>query len=132
MVSQKSGILEKKAQQEFHVRIVHIDYYMRKPVPGLDAAYSQLQGTAIDRVPIVRIFGSTPSGQKTCVHIRKVRSYAIWDFLLLPCFGHPRVDAFGAAVRHSPISTCLMGRIYLWRFQKVRQTPRTHSTVIRD
>lgn len=72
MVSQKSGAAKQRAQQEFHVRIVHIDYYMRKPVPGLDAAYSQLQGTAIDRVPIVRIFGSTPSGQKTCVHIRRV------------------------------------------------------------
>ncbi|KAK9800903.1 hypothetical protein WJX73_009005 [Symbiochloris irregularis] len=29
----------------------------------------------IDRVPIVRIFGSTPSGQKTCVHIRKAFPY---------------------------------------------------------
>ena len=56
------------------MRIVHIDYYMRKPVAGLDLAYSQLHGTAIDRVPVVRVFGSTLSGQKTCVHISRVRN----------------------------------------------------------
>lgn len=54
------------------VRIVSIDYYMTRPSPKVDLSYAPLEGTAIDQVPVVRIFGSTPSGQKACVHLHKV------------------------------------------------------------
>ena len=47
-------------------------YYMAKPAPKVDVSYAPLEGTAIEQVPIVRIFGSTPSGQKACVHLHKV------------------------------------------------------------
>ena len=57
----------------FSVRIVDLDYYLARPVPGLDECYSQLEGTVIDKVPIIRVFGSTPGGQKTCIHIHRVR-----------------------------------------------------------
>ena len=57
---------------EFVVRLVSIDYYMTRPTPGLDDCYSQLEGKAIDQVPVIRIFGSTPSGQKTCMHVHGV------------------------------------------------------------
>lgn len=57
----------------FIVRIVSIDYYMARPAPKVDFSYAPLEGTAIDQVPVVRIFGSTPSGQKACVHLHKVR-----------------------------------------------------------
>lgn len=60
-------------QHQFAVRIVSLDYYMARPIPGLDDCYSQLEGRGIDQVPIIRIFGSTPSGQKACVHIHGVR-----------------------------------------------------------
>ena len=46
---------------------------MAKPLPGLDMCFSPLEGTVIDRVPVVQIYGSTPGGQKTCVHLHKVR-----------------------------------------------------------
>ena len=59
-------------REELVVRLVSIDYYMTRPVPGLDECYSQLEGSAIDQVPVIRIFGSTPSGQKTCVHVHGV------------------------------------------------------------
>ena len=58
--------------QPFAVRLVAIDYYMAKPAPKVDVSYAPLEGTAIEQVPIVRIFGSTPSGQKACVHLHKV------------------------------------------------------------
>ena len=61
-------------KEELVVRLVSIDYYMTRPVPGLDECYSQLEGSAIDQVPVIRIFGSTPSGQKTCVHVHGVSS----------------------------------------------------------
>lgn len=59
-------------QEELVVRLVSIDYYMTRPVPGLDECYSQLEGTTIEQVPVIRIFGCTPSGQKTCVHVHGV------------------------------------------------------------
>ena len=61
-------------EEEFVFRIVALDYYMSRPVPGLDVCYSQLEGTAIDRVPVIQIYGSTPGGQMTCVHLHKVRA----------------------------------------------------------
>ena len=64
---------DQKQAQEFAVRLVSIDYYMARPTPGLDECYSELEGRAIDQVPIIRIFGSTPSGQKACVHVHGVR-----------------------------------------------------------
>ena len=56
----------------FVVRIVDLDYQMVRPIPGLDVCYSSLAGEAVDRVPVVRIFGATPAGQKTCVHLHRV------------------------------------------------------------
>ena len=57
------------------MRLVSLDYYMARPTPGLDECYSELEGRAIDQVPIVRIFGSTPTGQKACVHVHGVRLF---------------------------------------------------------
>ena len=58
----------------FAVRIVSLDHYMARPEPGLDVCYSELEGGVVERVPIVRIFGATPMGQKTCLHLHKVRN----------------------------------------------------------
>ena len=56
----------------FSMRIVSLDHYMARPEPGLDVCYSDLEGTVVERVPVVRIFGATPLGQKTCLHLHKV------------------------------------------------------------
>ena len=61
-----------KKDETFLVRIVSLDYYMAKPLPGLDVCFSPVEGTAIERVPVVQVYGSTPGGQKTCVHLHKV------------------------------------------------------------
>ncbi|CAK9168022.1 unnamed protein product [Ilex paraguariensis] len=55
----------------FSVRIVSIDYYMAAPIPGLDICYSSFQGVKVNEVPVIRIYGSTPAGQKTCLHIHR-------------------------------------------------------------
>lgn len=59
------------------MRIVHLDYVMVPPVAGLDVCVSRLEGTVLSKVPVIRVFGATPSGQKACCHIHKVRSTLI-------------------------------------------------------
>ncbi|CAA2993963.1 dna polymerase zeta catalytic subunit [Olea europaea subsp. europaea] len=59
----------------FSVRIVSIDYYMALPIHGLDISYSTFQGGKVNEVPVIRIDGSTPAGQKTCLHVHRVRTF---------------------------------------------------------
>ncbi|KAF5178796.1 Dna polymerase zeta catalytic subunit [Thalictrum thalictroides] len=64
----------------FSVRIVSIDYYMSSPIPDFDICYSSFQGEKVNEVPIIRIYGSTPAGQKTCLHVHRALPY-----LYVPC-----------------------------------------------
>ncbi|KAG2695557.1 hypothetical protein I3760_07G018400 [Carya illinoinensis] len=64
----------------FSLRIVSIDYYMAPPIPGLDICYSSFQGGKVNEIPIIRIYGSTPAGQKTCLHVHRALPY-----LYVPC-----------------------------------------------
>ncbi|XP_049954261.1 DNA polymerase zeta catalytic subunit [Schistocerca serialis cubense] len=59
----------------FSVNLVVADYYMHQPIPGLDLEYSEFRGYAIKEVPILRIFGSTKKGHKTCLHVHGVFPY---------------------------------------------------------
>ncbi|XP_034999481.1 DNA polymerase zeta catalytic subunit isoform X2 [Hippoglossus stenolepis] len=59
----------------FAVRIVTADFYLARPVKDLDVCYSDFRESDVKRVPVVRIFGSTPAGQKTCLHIHGVFPY---------------------------------------------------------
>ncbi|KAJ0014338.1 hypothetical protein Pint_19855 [Pistacia integerrima] len=64
----------------FSVRIVSIDHYMAPPIPGYDICYTSFQGGKVDEVPVIRIYGSTPAGQKTCLHVHRALPY-----LYVPC-----------------------------------------------
>ncbi|GAB2211577.1 hypothetical protein Drorol1_Dr00024896 [Drosera rotundifolia] len=68
----------------FSVRIVSIDYYMEAPIPDVDISYSAFQGEKVKEVPVIRVFGSTPAGQKACVHIHRALPY-----LYIPCSDIP-------------------------------------------
>ncbi|EDW74045.1 uncharacterized protein Dwil_GK21718 [Drosophila willistoni] len=59
----------------YSIRLVIADFYMEKPIFGLDPCYSELRGKEIKKVPIVRIFGGNSLGQKTCMHIHGVFPY---------------------------------------------------------
>ncbi|KAL2536841.1 DNA polymerase zeta catalytic subunit [Forsythia ovata] len=59
----------------FSVRLVSIDYYMAPPILGLDISYSTVQGGKVNEVPVIRIYGSTPAGQKTCLHVHRALPY---------------------------------------------------------
>ncbi|XP_047064420.1 DNA polymerase zeta catalytic subunit-like [Lolium rigidum] len=66
--------------QVLSVRIVSLDYYMAPPIPGLDFSYSPFHCEEVEEVPVIRIYGSTPAGQKTCLHIHRAMPY-----LYVPC-----------------------------------------------
>ncbi|KAK3127981.1 hypothetical protein QOZ80_7AG0580980 [Eleusine coracana subsp. coracana] len=62
------------------VRVVSLDYYMAPPLPGFDISRSPFHGDEVEEVPVIRIYGSTPAGQKTCLHVHRVLPY-----LYVPC-----------------------------------------------
>lgn len=73
----------------FSCRIVSADYYLTPPVKDLDVCYSDLTSSAVERVPIIRIFGATPAGQKCCVHV-----HGVFPYIHVPC--PSRIPADGA------------------------------------
>lgn len=107
----------------FNLRIVSIDYYMAAPLSGMDVCFSPSEGTAVEKVPVVRIFGSTPSGQKACLHLHRVRmpgGLHAWWFLRGLMQAHlARMHPPSCARRHSPISTCPMPTICQQTSRKV-------------
>ncbi|KAK7085885.1 hypothetical protein SK128_007274, partial [Halocaridina rubra] len=66
----------------FSLRIVKVDHYQGLPVNNLDPLYSTFRGAPVKRVPILRIFGATPAGQKACLHI-----HGIFPYILVPYDG---------------------------------------------
>ncbi|XP_034622780.1 DNA polymerase zeta catalytic subunit [Trachemys scripta elegans] len=67
----------------FSVRLVTADYYMGSPLPGLDPGQSRFREAQAKKVPVVRVFGATPAGQKTCLHL-----HGIFPYLYVPYDGY--------------------------------------------
>ncbi len=59
----------------FSLRIFSINYYLAKPQVEYDQIYSDFRSSEIKQVPIIRVFGSTPNGQKACLHVHNVFPY---------------------------------------------------------
>ena len=57
------------------VRLVVADHYMAAPVHGLDPLVSAFSGAEIKRLPVIRVFGSTLSGQRACLHLHGILPY---------------------------------------------------------
>ena len=71
----------------FALRLVQIDVVLEKPQQGLDHTHSALTGQQLARVPVIRIFGSTPRGQTACLHV-----HGVFRYLLVPFDGDPPAD----------------------------------------
>ncbi|ERN16936.1 hypothetical protein AMTR_s00057p00185570 [Amborella trichopoda] len=59
----------------FSVRIVSLDYYTAPPIPEVDICYNNFLGQEVAEVPVIRVYGSTLAGQKTCLHVHQVFPY---------------------------------------------------------
>ena len=69
------------------VRLVTMDYYLSSPSTDtrnqFDPIYSMFRSAPIKKVPVLRVFGSTPAGQKSCLHI-----HGIFPYLYVPLPAH--------------------------------------------
>ncbi|XP_015910939.2 uncharacterized protein [Parasteatoda tepidariorum] len=57
------------------LRILTVDSYQCSPVKEYDVCYSDFRGSEIYKVPVIRVVGNTPAGQKGCLHIHGVFPY---------------------------------------------------------
>ncbi|KAH9622617.1 hypothetical protein KSS87_013140 [Heliosperma pusillum] len=86
----------------FSIRIVSIDYYMSPPIPDFDISYSSFHGGAVKEVPVIRIYGPTPSSQKACLHLHRALPY-----LYIPYSEIPQQSNQGGIVFENSISLAL-------------------------
>ncbi|KHN03988.1 DNA polymerase zeta catalytic subunit [Glycine soja] len=92
----------------FSIRIVTIDYYMAPPIPDADICYSSFHGGKVNEVPVIRVYGPTPAGQKTCLHIHRVnrtselaRVFGIEFFSVLSRGSQYRVESMFLRLAHT-------------------------------
>jgi hypothetical protein len=65
----------------FALRLVDLDVDFVKPCSELDELASPLTGRTMRQVPVVRVFGTTPRGQKACIHV-----HGAFRYFLVPSF----------------------------------------------
>ncbi|KAI7860501.1 hypothetical protein BDC45DRAFT_103803 [Circinella umbellata] len=87
------------------IRMVNIDHYLDDPGP-MDRAFCPFSNTVLKKVPVIRIFGSTPSGQKACLHIHQSYPYFYVPFKLPSHNVEPEqiqreIFQFGNALNHA-------------------------------
>ncbi|KAI4488484.1 hypothetical protein M0802_011590 [Mischocyttarus mexicanus] len=73
----------------FSVRILAIDSYQANPISDLDPTFSEFRGNEIKRVPVIRIFGPTSLGEKTCLHI-----HGVFPYMYVPCTIKENINSF--------------------------------------
>ena len=82
------------AECVFALRLVQIDVVLEKPQDGLDHTRSNLTGQPLGRVPVIRVFGSTPRGQTACLHV-----HGVYRYFLVPFDGEPPSDPHALSVQ---------------------------------
>ncbi|KAF2723681.1 hypothetical protein K431DRAFT_282779 [Polychaeton citri CBS 116435] len=87
----------------FRVRLNCVDHYQSHPThldpPLWGPRSSATQRDSLPQVPVIRVFGSTETGQKVCCHV-----HGAFPYLYIPYAGPPEddaVEAYTTTLRHS-------------------------------
>ena len=62
----------------FRVRLNCVDHYQATPTefdPQLPGVYGSNQQSAVPKIPVIRVFGATETGQKVCAHVHGALPY---------------------------------------------------------
>lgn len=62
----------------FRVRLNCVDHYQATPTaydPQLPGIHGSNQQRAVSKVPVIRVFGATETGQKVCAHFHGALPY---------------------------------------------------------
>ncbi|KYN36929.1 DNA polymerase zeta catalytic subunit [Trachymyrmex septentrionalis] len=109
----------------FSITLVNIDSYQASPIPELDVTFSEFRGSEIKKVPIIRAFGSTATGKKTCLHI-----HGIFPYLYVPCTVQGNTDSYAyqlAAAIDSALNTSFGSTLstnqHVYKIQRVSGIP---------
>ncbi|KMQ94289.1 dna polymerase zeta catalytic subunit-like protein [Lasius niger] len=109
----------------FSITLVNIDSYQAPPIPELDMTFSEFRGSEIRKVPIIRIFGSTVTGKKTCLHI-----HGIFPYMYVPCTIQENTDSYAyqlAASIDSALNTSFGSTLstnqHVYKIQRVSGIP---------
>lgn len=88
---------------QFEVRVTAVDWGMQKPSRIFDRTHSAVAVSSggaplqLGMVPVVRVFGATPAGQRCCVHVHQVFPYCYAPYV--DEWPHPGDGGDPAAVR---------------------------------
>lgn len=71
------------SMEPFRVRLNCIDHYQAIPSefdPPLPYGYDTSRGNDRPKVPVIRVFGSTETGQKVCAHVHGAFPYLYVEY----------------------------------------------------
>ncbi|XP_072748534.1 DNA polymerase zeta catalytic subunit [Anoplolepis gracilipes] len=109
----------------FSITLVNIDSYQATPIPEVDVTFSEFRGSEIRKVPIIRIFGSTLTGKKTCLHI-----HGVFPYMYVPCTIQENTNSYAyqlAASIDSALNTsfgsALSTNQHVYKIQRVSGIP---------
>ena len=73
----------------FRVRLNCVDHYQATPTafdPQFPGIYGSNQQRAVPKIPVIRVFGATETGQKVCAHVHGALPYLYvgYDGSLIP------------------------------------------------
>ncbi|XP_012055379.1 PREDICTED: DNA polymerase zeta catalytic subunit [Atta cephalotes] len=109
----------------FSITLVNIDSYQSSPIPELDVTFSEFRGSEVKKVPVIRAFGSTATGKKTCLHI-----HGVFPYLYVPCTVQENMDSYAyqlAAAIDSALNTSFGSTLstnqHVYKIQRVSGIP---------